>query len=388
MKVERLWTRPFLMVCTANFFLFVTYYYLLVTLPTAALNHFHAPGSIAGLFTTLFLGAAIVIRPFVSSWMMKFGKRSILIASLVIFFAASFLYGWFDSVIALLVLRFLHGIGFGMATTVTGSIVADLVPDARKGEGMGYFIMSANLAMVAGPFLGLTIFGDYGLAVMFWIGAIFSFAALLLGWLTGLPEEPKIESNVEKKQAVFEKSAIPIAITGAFFAVAYSSILSFMAVFAAQRGLSDESGYFFAVYAAVLLLTRPFTGRWFDQYGANSIIFPAIVLFAIGMLTLGLSNSTIVFFIAAACIGIGWGTLFPSFQTIAVQRCIPKRRPAATATFLSIFDLGIGIGSFLAGALAGVMELGTLYIGCSIYIISGLALYWRAQKQAGQRQAA
>ncbi|OLN21230.1 MFS transporter [Domibacillus antri] len=388
MNTERLWTRSFFMVCAANFFLFVTYYYLLVTLPSAALTHFHAAGSIAGLFTTLFLGAAIVIRPFVSAWMMKFGKRALLIASLIIFFTASFLYGWFDSVIALLILRFFHGIGFGMATTVTGSIVADLVPDARKGEGMGYFIMSANLAMVAGPFLGITIFGEYGLTTMFWIGAVFSFGALLLGWLTRLPEEPAIEQKGKEKQAVFEKTAIPISVTGAFFAVAYSSILSFMAVFAAQRGLEEASGYFFAVYAAILLLTRPFTGRWFDQYGANAIIFPAIILFAIGMLALGLSSSTIVFFIAAACIGIGWGTLFPSFQTIAVQRCIPKRRPAATATFLSIFDLGIGFGSFLAGALAGIMDLGTLYIFCSVYIACGLALYWRAQRQTGQKQAA
>lgn len=329
-----------------------------------------------------------MIRPFVSSWIMKFGKRTVLIASLVIFFTASLLYGWFDSVIALLLLRFLHGIGFGMATTVTGSIVADLVPDARKGEGMGYFIMSANLAMVAGPFLGITIFGEYGLSTMFWVGSIFSLGALLLGWLTGIPDEPVTDQKGKEKPAVFQKTTIPIAVTGAFFAVAYSSILSFMAVFAAQRGLEDESGYFFAVYAAVLLLTRPFTGRWFDQYGANAIIFPAIILFAIGMLSLGLSSSAILFFIAAACIGVGWGTLFPSFQTIAVQRCLPKRRPAATATFLSIFDLGIGIGSFIAGALAGVISLGTLYIICSVYILSGLVLYWRAQKQEGQQQAA
>ncbi|BAQ09331.1 permeases of the major facilitator superfamily [Bacillus sp. OxB-1] len=386
MNSGALWTKAFIFVSLSNFFLFITYYSLLITLPSAAISHFGASGTEAGLFTAVFLGAAIIIRPFLGLWIERVGKRYIFIASLLVFTAASFSYGLFDSIFPLLVIRFVHGLGFGIATAITGAIIADIVPESRKGEGMGYFVMSSNLAMVIGPFIGLTVFGEFSIFVLFWVGAASSLLALILGVVTKLSKEAAVPAVLEAKPkvSVFEKAAMPIALTGAFFALAYSTILSFMAVFAMERGLEDEASYFFAVFAVVLILSRPFTGRWFDQYGANIIIFPSILLFGCGMLSLGLSYSALLFFVAAGLIGLGWGTLFPLFQTLAIQSVEPSRRPVAMATFLSIFDIGIGGGSLLAGTLAGTMELGTLYVFSAFYIFLGTAVYYWAYKK-GQR---
>lgn len=377
---EALWTRSFIFISVSNFFLFITYYGLLVTLPSATIKYYGATGTAAGLVNAVFLGAAIVIRPFLGPWIDRYGKKFILVASLSIFAICSFAYSLIHSVESLLILRFIHGIGFGMATTITGTIIADVVPESRKGEGMGYFVMSSNLAIVAGPFIGLTIFRELNISALFWTGAIFSFAAFMLGAGTKLAKEEAFIHG-EKKQPIFEGRAIPISVTGAYFALAYSTVLSFMAVFAAERGLAFESSIFFAVYAFVLILSRPFTGRWYDQYGANWIIFPAIVLFGLGMFCLGMSHGAALFFTAAGLIGIGWGTLFSSFQTVAIQSVESKRRSVATATFLSIFDIGIGGGSLIAGALAGMMELGTIYVVSSIYIFTGLSVYYWAQKK-------
>jgi len=249
LKKEILWTKSFLFVSLANFFLFVTYYALLVTLPSAAIRYYGASGIAAGLFTTIFLGAAIMIRPFMGPWIERYGQRFMLILSLAIFAVASFFYSFFDSIVSLLLLRFIHGIGFGMATTITGTIIADIVPDSRKGEGMGYFIMSSNLAMVIGPFIALTIFRAFDIYILFWIVAVFSFLALLFGLVTKLMKEVKPEKSLSemKRQPMFEKAAIPISLTGAYFALAYSTILSFMAVFATERGLGTEASYFFNV---------------------------------------------------------------------------------------------------------------------------------------------
>ena len=386
LKKEALWTKSFIFVSMANLFLFMTYYGLLVTLPSAAIKYYDATGTAAGLINAVFLGAAIVIRPFLGPWIERFGKKRILVASFFIFFACSFTYSFLHSIASLLVLRMIHGIAFGMATTITGAIIADVVPESRKGEGMGYFVMSSNLAIVAGPFIGLTIFRELDINALFWMGAFFSFTALMLGLGTTLAkEEPFIHGK--KNQVMFEKGAIPISVTGAYFALAYSTVLSFMAVFAAERGLAVESSFFFAIYAFVLILSRPFTGRWYDMYGANWIIFPAIVIFSIGMFCLGISHQAILFFTAAGLIGISWGTLFSSFQTVAIQSVDPKRRTVATATYLSIFDIGIGGGSLIAGSLAGLMDLGMLYIASSVYILIGLFVYYWAQKKRASLNA-
>lgn len=390
MKKEALWTKNFVAVSVANFFLFISYYALLVTLPAAAINDLQSSSSIAGLFTTIFLAAAIIIRPFVGSWIDRFGKRFVLLISYLLFTLVSLMYGFFHSVIILLILRFLQGLGFGLATASAGGVAADVIPDSRKGEGLGYFVMSNNLAMVIGPFLGITFYSKYGLMVLFAVAFVCSLFGYLCGMLIKTPKQEQTRNVSPEKQPMFEKGAVPYGIIAGFLGIAYSGILSFMAVFAAERGMETESSYFFLVFAIVLLLSRPFTGRWYDRYGADFVVYPCIISFGLGLLTLGLSNGALLFFLSAALVGVGWGTLFSSFQTLAIQNSNPKRTSTATATYLSVFDVGIGGGSFIAGLLVNYMDLGTMFILFSIYSMIGIGIfYWiRKDKAKHEHQAA
>jgi MFS family permease len=375
----KLWTKNFISVSASNFFLFLTFYYLLVTLPIYALQNLNGHKSEAGLIVTVFLIAAIISRPLAGQWIQRLGQRMILIISLSIFGAASCLYFIPNSITSLLILRFFHGIGFGMATTATGTIVANIIPDSRRGEGMGYYAMSMNLAMVIGPFLGLTALHQWGVHAVFAIGAICSFFSLIAGLLINRTSEKLSEHNKPegmKLQNVFEFSAVRISITATLFALVYSSILSFISVYAKELGLGETASYFFVVYALVMLLSRPFTGKWFDMYGANRIVYPAIICFACGMLLLSSAKTSFSFLSAAALIGLGWGTLFPSFQTIAIQTASPSRRGLATATFLSIFDLGIGIGSFIVGLAVAKVGFSSLYFYSSFLVLIGIFIYY------------
>ncbi|WP_404331046.1 MFS transporter [Mesobacillus maritimus] len=381
----KLWTKNFMSVSISNFFLFMTFYFLLVTMPVYVLNEMDGKESEAGLVTTVFLLSAIIIRPIAGRWIEKIGARMILLVSLLIFSGVTLVYFNVDTIWALMVTRFIHGIGFGMATTATGSIVAAIIPDSRRGEGMGYFVLSSNLAMVAGPFLGLTAMQQWGVSTMLLMGVLSAFIGLMAGLFISVPKK-QVKTNKEvhvkgsfRFKELFEFSAIPIAVTGAFFAIVYSSILSFVSIYAVEIGVGHVASYFFVVYAVVLLISRPYTGKWYDLLGANAIVYPAIILFAVGMFILGIADSAILFLVAAAFAGLGWGTLFPSFQTIAITVAQPKRRPVATATFLSIYDIGIGLGSFLVGLAAARVSLGTLYMFSSIYILIGVVLYYLIQ---------
>ncbi|MCM3585682.1 MFS transporter [Mesobacillus maritimus] len=381
----KLWTKNFISVSISNFFLFMTFYFLLVTMPVFVLNDMGGKESQAGLVTTVFLLSAIIIRPIAGRWIEKIGARLILLCSLILFSVVTLIYFAADSIGILLTIRFIHGIGFGMATTATGSIVAAIIPDSRRGEGMGYFVLSSNLAMVVGPFFGLTAMQQWGVSTMLLMGVIAAFIGLVAGLFITPPKRAAKSSNTNAVKGsfsfkeMFELNAIPIAITGAFFAIVYSAILSFVSIYAVEIGASNVASYFFVVYAVVLLISRPYTGKWYDVYGANAIIYPSIILFAIGMLILGIADSAFLFLVAAAFAGIGWGTLFPSYQTIAITVADPKRRPVATATFLSIYDIGIGLGSFIVGLAAAKVSLGTLYLYSSVYILIGLGLYYVLQ---------
>ncbi|MGG1399930.1 MFS transporter [Bacillus salipaludis] len=380
MSKPKLWTKDFISISLSNFFLFLTFYILLVTLPIFALKEFHSSASQAGLMTTVFLLSAIISRPLAGQWLERAGSRKVLLTALIIFAGASLFYFFPKSITGFLIIRLLHGVGFGMATTAAGTIVADLIPASRRGEGMGYFVMSINMAMVLGPFLGLLAIQQWGSSWLFSLTLVVAIGALLTGLSIKLPKkEQQVEPTVQSSFSVrnlFEASAVPISIVGGFLAIVYSALLSFVSVYASEIHLANVASLFFVVYAAFLLLSRPFTGKWLDQYGSNVLFYPCIILFAIGLLVLSKANGAFTFLLSAALIGLGWGTLFPTFQTIAIQDAAPKKRGLATATFLSIYDTGIALGSFFIGLVAAKMSYSSLYFLCAFYVLIGAVLYY------------
>ncbi|WP_423799432.1 MFS transporter [Neobacillus sp. SAB-20_R2A] len=375
----KLWTKNFIGISASNFFLFLTFYILLVTLPSYALNELHTSASQAGLMTTVFLLSAIISRPLAGNWLERAGNKKVLLTALILFAAAAPFYLFPKTTAGFLVIRLLHGIGFGMATTAAGAIVADIIPSSRRGEGMGYFVLSTNMAMVLGPFVGLMTMQQWGAKIMFIISIAVAIGALITGLSVKLPKQ---EQDGQKAAAafsvrnLFESSAVPIAIVGGFLAIVYSALLSFVSIYAAQIHLEHVSSLFFVVYAVVLLISRPFTGKWLDLYGPNVISYPCLILFAIGMVVLSQSNGAFTFLLSAGLIGLGWGTLFPTFQTIAIQNAEPRKRGLATATFLSIYDTGIAFGSFLVGIIAAKMEYSSMYFICAFYILIGVGLFY------------
>ncbi|MER2060845.1 MAG: MFS transporter, partial [Niallia sp.] len=261
MNKEALWTKGFIQIWVSNFFLFMTFYFLLVSLPIYAIRELNGKQSTAGLIVTVFIITAILIRPVAGNLMQKIGKRAIFLTSLLIFLVASIFYLFTDSLTGLLIVRALHGIGFGMATTATGTIVADILPSSRRGEGMGYYSMSMNLAMVIGPFIGLQAINSWGTSTLFILAVIFAFFAVLTGGFMKMESEADMEKveieRTEKKgfqfNQIIENTAVKISVVAAMFGIVYSSILSFVSVYAENKGLISVSGYFFVVYAIFML---------------------------------------------------------------------------------------------------------------------------------------
>ena len=128
--------------------------------------------------------------------------KKVFLASLIIYLGAAFMYFFTTSLISLAVLRFVHGIGFGMITTSAGTIVASIIPNGRKGEGMGYYGLMMNISMALGPFVGLLAITQWGSSVMFVVSAV----SVVIGTITGLLISiPKGEIKVATEKTVKKK---------------------------------------------------------------------------------------------------------------------------------------------------------------------------------------
>ncbi|MNN35296.1 major facilitator superfamily transporter [compost metagenome] len=104
--------------------------------------------------------------------------------------------------------------------------------------------------------------------------------------------------------------------------------------------------------------------------------YPALVIFAIGMLLLSQTHSSIVFLTAAALIGLGYGNFQSCSQALAV-RSIPRHRMGlANSTYFILLDLGLGLGPFALGYLVPGLGYRGLYLALVGVIVVGIAVYY------------
>ncbi|RKQ34772.1 MFS transporter [Oceanobacillus halophilus] len=367
------------MVSTSNFLLFISFYMLMVTLAVYSVDNFHASQSEAGLASSIFVLGALLIRPIAGKIIETVGKKKLLIIGLALFLVFSLLYFPISDLTILFLIRFVHGFTFGICTTATGTIAADIIPVIRRGEGMGYFATSMNLAMAIGPFLGLIIIQYFPDKTIFVVTTLFAVIALVATLFLQVPKEETKARNIQKGFQIsdyMEKSTIPIGVLMVVSGFVYSSILTFLTTFAKEINLVDAASFFFVMYAVFLLISRPFTGKLFDLRGENAVIYPSIVLFGIGLVLLSQSYIGVTLLVAGAVIGIGFGTLQSSAQTVAVNKVPKQRIGLATSTFFVFYDFGIAIGPFLLGFLLSLTGYRGLYLTMAAIAFSSIFIYY------------
>jgi MFS family permease len=381
MNKPKLWTKDFLIISTANFFLYFTFYLLMVTITIFATDKFYASPSEAGLASGIFVVGTLIARLFSGRSIDRVGWKKMLYIGFILFLLTTCLYFTVNSLVFLFVNRFLNGAAMGIASTATGTIVAKIIPNSRRGEGTGYYALSVTLAAAIGPFLGMFLTQHSSFNMNFIICIILLAFSFIAVFFVKVPKMELTKEQLEKMKGFsihnfFEVKAIPISILGAIIALGYSSILTFLTSYAKVINLVDVGSFFFIVYAAFILVSRPFTGRWFDQKGENFVMYPSFLFFAIALIILSQAHQGIFLLLAGAFVGLGYGTFSSSAQAISIKVSPKHRMGLATSTFFIFLDGGIGVGPFLLGLLIPLIGYRGLYLSMGIVIFACIFLYY------------
>lgn len=340
-----------------------------------------------GLVITIYVIGIVLIRPFSGQWVDRFGEKKMALIGMAIFLIASICYFGTTGIFLFLVIRFIHGMSYAIASTAANTIAASLVPHSRQGEGMGYFSMFMSLSMVIGPACGLFLWKDKNITVL--LLAVCIIAALSLLFTAGIrtPQQKQNKTELvlnrepmERKgmhwSDFIETKALPISFVGFILAFSYSSLAGFLASFTAEIHQSQVTGTFFVVFALMIVLFRPIVGKVFDTYNEHYLYYPAISLFAVGMLLLSQAHSGIMVLVAAFIMGTGYGALFSCFQALAVKLSPEHRRGSATATFFLFFDSGYGLGSYFMGLTASFLDYHMMYIVAGLIPVLSAGFYY------------
>ncbi|CAH0273581.1 MFS transporter [Peribacillus sp. Bi134] len=376
----RLWTKDFVIVSSINFFITLIFYLLMVTLAIYAVNELDASTSEAGLISGIFIIGTLIGRLFIGRFIDSIGRKKTLFIGLIFFTLTTLLYFVDLGIGFLLVNRLIHGMAMGMASTATGTIVAQIIPATRKGEGIGYYSMSATLATAIGPFIGLYMAQHTSFQVIFSfclaLGVISLITAFFL-YVPALKVTAKVtESKGFKLSNFIEPKALPISIITLLLAFCYSSVLSFISFYAIEIDLVNTASFFFVVYAVAVLLSRPFSGPLMDRKGSNFIMYPAFIIFGIGLLLLSMTTNSFTLLAAGFLIGLGFGNMQSSSQAIAVKLTPPHRMGMATSTFFIMLDAGLGFGPYILGFIIPVTGYSTLYVILGVLVIATSVLYY------------
>lgn len=380
---DRLVTPGYCFILAANFLLYFGFWLLIPVLPFYLSEVFNAGNSTIGIILSCYTVAALCIRPFSGYFLDSFARKPLYLLAYFIFMTMFAGYIIAGSLTLFILFRIIHGVSFGMVTVGGNTVVTDIMPSSRRGEGLGYYGLSNNIAMAVGPMSGLFLH-DAGMSytTIFCCSLGSCIAGFICASLVKTPYKPPVRREPVSLDRFILLKGIPAGISLLLLSIPYGMTTNYVAMYAKEIGIHATTGFFFTFMAVGMAISRIFSGRIVDRGKITQVISAGlyIVVFSFFLLSACVYiiewNSmacNIVFFAVALLLGIGFGIMFPAYNTLFVNLAPNSQRGTATSTYLTSWDVGIGIGMLTGGYIAEVSTFDKAYLfGACLTIVSML----------------
>ena len=343
---EPLWTRNFYFICLAQIAMTLAFYAIMPVLPLFIEKRLQISGLTMGLIVAAYTATATLSRPFTGYYLDRVGRKPIYAATFCLFGLLFFFYPIAGGITAMLLLRLSHGLLWGSMMGAATTLAVDLIPPARRGEGLGMFGLTMNLGMALGPAIGILVSDWFG------YDGLFIFGGLLV--MAGFPLVLKLRAPavaLSKKpfawKNLLEKHSLPIALVTLLLSFPFGGIMNYTAKYAAD--INVASGVFFLLLALGMAFARILAGRTFDRSGPSKAMAISFIFLIAGMSLQTMTSHYPPFYASALLIGMGYGIAIPVGQAMVNILVRPERRGAANATYLTAFDTGICLGIITIG---------------------------------------
>lgn len=377
---EVLWNRNYIAVCAANFLLFFAFYLLLPMLPLYLRDTFAADKQMIGIILSGYTIAALMIRPFGGFIVDSFPRKPVLLICYFAFF--SFFAGYIlaGTLLVFAMIRTVHGFAFGAVTVANSTMAIDVLPSSRRNEGIGYYGVSNNLAMAIGPSISMYLYDHHINAdVIFSISLI----AASIGFLCNASVKAPQKEPIKGKQPIsldrfILTNATPEAFMVMFFSFAYGILSTYLAIYGKDEiGIEGGSGLFFSLLAVGLISARIFSAQWVKRGQLTLNIGVGMIITIIGFTIFAFWRDVVGFYSSALILGVGYGAMCPSFQAVFINLANNNRRGTANSTYLTSWDLGLGVGVLIGGAVAERTSYHDAYIMAVAVCIIGAVIFFQ-----------
>jgi MFS family permease len=305
-----------------------------------------------GVVTGAFAVTGLACRPLAGNLADLRGRKLVVIAGAISTAIAGLLYFVPAGVGGLIVARLFLGAGEGMVYTAGSAWVVDLAPPDRRGRIIGLYGLAIWGGLALGPPIGELILH----ATSFDGVWAFAAGAPLLGAVIALRIPESYEAHPiadRRRRTLIAREALRPGLGLSLGIVGYATVAAFIVLHLDQRDIGHGAAVF-TVFAASVVAMRVLGGWLPDRYGSIPCAISAACAEAGGLVVIAFSQSLAAALFGAIAMGAGFSLLFPSLALVVINRVPEERRGAAMGTFTAFFDLGIGIGSPIAGAAAAL----------------------------------
>jgi len=371
---EKIFTKQFFLIFGALLFTALVLYALMSTVTEYATT-MGSTATIAGLVSGIYIFGGLCSRIYSGNALERIGWKKIALTFMGIHFLACLLYFIVDNVALLIIVRFIHGIGFGASANAVVTIAAAILPKKRFSEAFGYFMLGTTIAVGLGPFIGGFLYDASGSAGCFIAAAVFSFLALIFIILIDVDKYDTKENVGDEKsysglEKVIEFGEVPVSLFTALTSLGYVSILSFYRLYAVEVNLTAVFSWFFIIYSVCLVLTRPLAGKIQDNGGDMIVCVVGIIAQSVGLMLIAIFPSNITVIICAICVALGFGTLNSACTAIITRNTPEHRRSYALSTFFIFCDATMGFGPALLGLFVSEGYAPVYFISSIITILA------------------
>jgi MFS family permease len=364
---KSLFSRDFSFAAIAYFFVFLSasVFYLFPLF----LNQFHPSKSLVGLIMGVHSVTAIMVRPLFGRLLDKRGGRRVAILGLLLMIAGMPGFYLIDSAGMLaILLRALNGIGWGVSTTALLAICSDLSPVDRMAHSLGIIGIAGIISSAIGPMLAEEVLRRHSFHAVFSVSLIALAASLIFVFAIKAVPLSQAPPKVEQTGHVAAYPMLILLVIAAMPVVhgaVRGTVLNFIALFGADLGF-NRVGPFFLAFSTAAVLTRLGIGDISDRYGRKRVIIPSALLISINLLWIAGIHSYWAFVLSGFLAGLGQGLIFPALSTYVIDFLGRENKGLALGLYLSLFDVGMGLGSPLFGWISDAAGYRTMYVvaGC------------------------
>lgn len=383
MPTQKKLTRDFVLCFFAQFTFSSVFYILIPTLPIY-LSRLGAKEAEIGILVGVFSVSSLIFRPIVGRALLKIPERRFMIAGTLFFASSSVAYLFAPPFWPLLAVRIFHGVGLALFSTASFTLLANITPEANRGQIISYFYVSINLAFALGPYFGMLLINrfdfPFNFEFLFLVCAGLSLCCLFITLKLGKTRDVPTSNPFSEKQSFLSLEALPPAIIASLITVTWGAMTAFFPLYALRNGV-DNPGLFFAAFAVTLILVRGLGGKILDVYSREKVIFPCLFNLIISMPILAFSSTLPMFILVAIIWGIGSAFLFPSLLAYTIDLAGSNRGPAM-GTFTALIDLGAGMGAVIMGIILQLTNYTVMFLCLGLTgIINFLYFYFAVRKK-------